>query len=73
MALGEQYQWPIRRGVQGPDGKPKTLGIGLGVQNGRIIINSNGWAALDQEAIDYFKDCFRWAEEAAERQRQGRS
>lgn len=70
VAMGEQYQWSVKGpGVRGPDGRPKTSGIGIGVENGRLILNSNGWASLDAEAIAHLKACIQWADEAAERQR----
>lgn len=71
--MDHRYQWTTRDGVQDLDGLPKTIGIGIGVENGRIVINTNGPASLDMSAVKAFKADLQWAEEAAARQRGERS
>lgn len=71
MALDERYRWVISDGVQGPDGRPKHIGIGIGIDidNAAVVINTHGYAALNDDAGDLFEASFKAAKKIAQQRR----
>ena len=50
MPLDPQYRWHVSDGVQDRDGRPKVIGVGI--ENDRVVVDSRGWASLDEDAAD---------------------
>jgi hypothetical protein len=51
MALDEQYQWAVGPdGVKDATGQPKKIGVGI--EDGRVVVNTRGYASFDDDAAD---------------------
>ena len=70
MTLDPRHLWKITEGVLAVNGQPKTLGIGIGIEDGRVLIDTHGRASLDEDALDYLIACAVAAKHAARRQRE---
>jgi hypothetical protein len=53
VSLDEQYRWSIKDGVRDAQGNPKTIGVGI--ENERVVVNTHGYASLDEDAADVLK------------------
>lgn len=71
MALDEQHRWDIAKGVLGPDGKPKTVGVGI--ENDRVVVNTHGYASFDDDATDVLDFSIRAAQAVVRQRKRKRS
>ena len=53
MALDERYRWRIQDGVVDVHGRSKAIGVGI--EHGRVIVDTQGWASLAPDAADTLK------------------
>lgn len=72
MALDERYQWVIgeEAGAEDVHGRPRTIGVGI--QNGRVIVDIRGWSSLPNHVADQLAYHLQSAAET-NRQRERRS
>jgi hypothetical protein len=70
VVLDEQHRWKVAEGVLGPDGLPKTVGVGI--EGDRVVVNTHGYASFDDDAADILDLSIRAAQAVVrQRKRQG--
>lgn len=75
MALDERYRWVIK-GAEDSVGRERDLGIGLdtGLHDGegRVIMDTRGWVAMEPELVDELSYRLQILAETLRQLRQGR-